>query len=103
MFNPSCIDFIEKAFPLLLEFVVEMKKFAFFTDHDHLLSVVIIMLKSNISFRGVSDIEVARDSDNCMNYCFDSFFKYCLIRNISILERKVRQAFLIFFLDFEQK
>jgi hypothetical protein len=26
-----------------------------------------------------------------------------LIRNISILERKVRQAFLIFFLDFEQK
>lgn len=100
--EPTCVEFIEKAYNQLKNLTKNEKKFFFLLNDendDPLFTGVIIILKSFIDAKGPGKggTRVFANSTDLTNYCVENFLNYALTREVRIDEKVVRQLFILFF------
>lgn len=98
IFNPSCVSFIEKSYKILSEIILNDKKeYLSLLDKDMFITILILILKSNIYHRDFTNSDLTLNSDVHVNYCVDNFINYCIFHNLYMKNKQIRQFFLFFF------
>lgn len=96
--NKSCMLFLEKAYEALNKHIEKQRKNdLFLTDSDSKLAILIIVLKSNLKFKPLTNEDYYIGSNEAVNYCSDMFHKYCISRQFFFLEKKRWQLFILIF------
>lgn len=96
--NKTCINFLNNSYNLIKKYIEkEKKEYIILLKDDVLISMLIICLKSNISFKNLADQELNFNSDFYINYCTENFIKYCIFNKIHMKEKHIKQIYLMIF------